>query len=370
MNSEFYIFAGGGTGGHLYPGLAVAEELLRLKGEARVVFACSNRSIDRRILDPLPHAIVPQPVRPLPHRPSQIAPFLQAWMRSKTQAKEMLHDLKPAAVLGLGGFAAGPVVRQAAKLGIRTGLLNPDAVVGKANRYLARRVDAIFTQFVATAEHLPAGLRAKVRCVGCPVRERFFNVNRDAAIAHFDLCPGLKTLLVLGGSQGSESISGALAALARSGGFSALAETWQVLHVVGPGRDDPTRGAFESAGVHLTTLEYCDRMDLACAAADVVLARGGAATIAELTATATPAVIMPYPHHADRQQWLNAACMAEAGAAVVCDDLQDTGANAEALRETLLPVLQDSCRLAAMREGAAGLAKCQAARDVARWLLR
>ena len=177
-------------------------------------------------------------------------------------------------------------------------------------------------------------------------------------------------MLVLGGSQGSESIRQTLAALFRSGRLSSLAETWQVLHVVGPGKDDPARGACESARIHLTTLEYCDRMDLACAAADMALARGGAATVAELTATETPAVIMPYPHHADRQQWLNAERMAEGGAALVCDDLQDAGANAEALRGTLLPVLQDPARLSAMRAAAVGLAGCQAAGDVARWLLR
>ena len=106
MSSEVYIFAGGGTGGPLYPGLAVAEHVLKLRPEATVVFACSNRAIDRRILDPLPYAIVPQPVRPVPKNPKHAWAFLTAWVQSARLAKDMVRDLKPAAVLGLGGFAA------------------------------------------------------------------------------------------------------------------------------------------------------------------------------------------------------------------------------------------------------------------------
>ncbi|HUU58923.1 MAG TPA: glycosyltransferase, partial [Phycisphaerae bacterium] len=104
MTRPIYIFAGGGTGGHLYPGLAVAEQLERLDRGAQVVFACSNRPIDRRILDPLDYPVVPQPVRPLPRNPKGWIGFLKAWRRSGAQAGEMIADLEPAAVLGLGGF--------------------------------------------------------------------------------------------------------------------------------------------------------------------------------------------------------------------------------------------------------------------------
>ena len=137
MSRNTYIFAGGGTGGHLYPGLAVADELRRVDEDAVVVFACSNRSIDRQILDSLDYPVVPQPVLPLPKSPLKFVSFLRAWKQSKALASTLLNDLKPHAVLGLGGFAAGPVVQEAAKKSVPTAMLNPDSIPGKANRFLA-----------------------------------------------------------------------------------------------------------------------------------------------------------------------------------------------------------------------------------------
>ena len=368
MPSNIYIFAGGGTGGHLCPGLAVAKEVTDLDGAAAIVFACSRRPIDRRILDPLPYAIVPQAVRPLPRAAGAIWPFLRAWSSSKAQAAQMIRDLRPAAVLGLGGFAAAPVVRAAAKAGVATALLNPDAVPGKANRYLAGRPDVIFTQFEATAEAFGHRVRDKVRCVGCPVRQALLTADRGQAEAHFDLLADRKTILVLGGSQGAETINAAVAVLATCDAMAELAEQWQILHITGPAKDyrPPNIGADRVA---IRRLEYCQRMDLAYAAADLAVCRGGASTVAELAATATPAVILPYPHHADRQQWLNAAALAEAGGAVICEDARTTSLNVAALRSAMVPILQDGPRLAAMQAAARSAARPDAARQVANWLV-
>ena len=364
MRLPLYIFAGGGTGGHLYPGLAVAEELLRLRPGAKVVFACSNRAIDRRILDRRPYAVIPQPVRPLPRRAGEALLFLRAWRRSGRLARDLLRDLRPAAVLGLGGFAAGPVLKHAERAGVRAALLNPDAVPGKANRYLAGRVEAIFTQFDSTAEHFGSRGRGKVRAVGCPVRSELTAAGRDEAIRHFGLDADKHTLLVLGGSLGAEPINKAVAALAAD--FSPLADAWQILHIVGPGAG---RAVVGGAGLPGDRLEYCEHMDLAYAAADLALCRGGAVTIAELAVTATPAVILPYPHHADRQQHLNAAALAEAGAALVCEDAIDAARNAETLRSALLPLLSAPGRLADMRKAVGELARGSAAAEVAGWLV-
>ena len=369
MAREIYIFAGGGTGGHLYPGLAVARELHRARPEAGIVFACSDRAIDRRILDPLPYAVVPQEVRPLPRRPGHLWPFLRAWRRSKVRARRMIDDLSPAAVLGLGGFAAAPLVRAAAAAGVPTGLLNPDAVPGKANRYLARHVDVIFTQFDATSQAFAPGFADRIRFVGCPIRRELLGADRDTAVETFGLQADLRTLLVLGGSQGAESINHAVSALAASDALAELAESWQILHIAGPAK------AFRAADtplarLPLTRLEYCDRMDLAYAAADLALCRGGASTVAELAATATPAVILPYPFHADRQQHLNARAAVDAGAAVICEDRKSASQNVAALRQTLVPILQDPSRPQAMATAAGAIGKPEAAHDAAVWMLR
>jgi len=257
-------------------------------------------------------------------------------------------------------------VRTAADQGTPTALLNPDAIPGRANAYLAKRVDAIFTQFTSTAACFPAAVQAKVRCVGCPVRAELTTGSRDEAVEYFHLEAAKKTLLVFGGSTLAASLTDAVVELRDD--LQTLTETWQLLMVVGAERQADVENAMRNAGVSGTVLAYCDRMDLAYAAADIGLCRGGAGTVAELSATATPAVILPYPHHKDRQQYLNAADLVTAGAAKLVDDACDTTKNAAALRAELLPILQSPNRLADMHRCAQTAAKSTAARDIAAWL--
>ncbi len=362
MSGPIYIFAGGGTGGHLYPGLAVAEQLRKRHCDAKIIFACSNRAIDRRVLDPTPYAIVPQPVQPLPRSVAGGWRFLRAWQNSKRQSRQMIADLQPVAVLGLGGFAAAPIVGQAARRKIPAALLNPDAVPGKANQHLARHVDTIFTQFPATTESFSPAIRQKIHCVGCPVAQKIIQADRREAIAFFGLQADCKTLLILGGSLGATTINQAFQALGDE--LTPLAGTWQVLHITGPTQVVVVR----PKGIHAVQLEYCGRMDLAYAAADVALCRGGAATVAELAATALPAVILPYPYHKDNHQRWNAAGLVAAGSAEIVEDCIDTAANAQGLRGTLLPILTDSSRLETMKTHAAQSARVDAAGHVAEWL--
>ncbi len=368
MPAEVYIFAGGGTGGHLYPGLAVAEELVARRPGARVVFACSDRAIDRRILEPQPFPIVPQPVRPLPARPWGWVGFLAAWARSLRLARRLLLDLRPAAVLGLGGFAAGPVVCCSGRVGVPVALLNPDAVPGKANRMLAAKAKVIFTQFPSSREAFQRRLRQRVRCVGCPVRPKLMTAERSEAITHFGLRGDRRTLLIFGGSLLAEAMGEAVERLAKE--LGEFAASWQVLHITASPRAEEIARALRAKGLGVRTQGYCDRMDLAYAAADLALARAGAVTVAELVATGTPSVLMPYPHHADRHQYLNAAALAECRSAVVCDDHQEARANAVALRRVLLPLLRDPSALAAMTRGAVNLGDRarSAAAAVADWL--
>lgn len=363
-----YIFAGGGTGGHIYPGLAVADELLRLDSGAKIVFACSNRDIDRRILDALPHAIVPQPVLPLPNCPLQVLPFLRAWWRSGRLARRLLDDLKPAAVLGLGGFAAAPLVVAAARKGVRCAMLNPDGVPGRANRALARRAEIIFTQFEETTGSFAAALRPKVQAVGCPIR-RVAGASRQEAVGHFDLAAARKTLLVLGGSLGASNINAAVEAILDD--IAALDDQWQVLHVTGSAaqEEQPSRKR-QGTTPPVRRVAYCQRVDLAYAAADLALCRAGASTVAELAAASVPAVFMPYPYHRDAHQAANAAAMVRCGGAVICPDDKDAAANAANLRRCLLPLMADAAKLDEMRRAAAQVAKPHAAAAVAQWLVR
>jgi len=363
-----FIFAGGGTGGHLYPALAVAQQLIEARDDAGVVFACSNRPIDRRILAPLDYAIVPQPIRPLPRNLRSVPGFLLAWWRSRTIARRLLDDLKPAAVLGTGGFAAAPLVRQAAKAHLPTALLNPDAVPGKANRYLAGHADVVFTQFDSTVKHFAADIASRVRSVGCPIRGGFATADRDEAAGFFNLDPNRRTLLVNGGSQGAANINEAVAMLGDE--LDRFAGDWQMLHITGLSYVEEVNDSDGPGSIPTLLLKYCDRMDLAYAAADLALCRGGASTAAELTASGTPAVIMPYPYHADDHQRLNAGPLESAGAAIVCTDAADATANTKMLRDQLLGLMDDPQRLEQMHQAAISQAHPDAAKEIAAWMLQ
>jgi len=362
-----YIFAGGGTGGHLYPALAVAEKLLVAKPEAAIIFACSDRPIDRRVLGSTNYAIVPQPIQPLPRRLRLVPGFLVSWWKSGRLAGKLLDDLKPSAVLGTGGFAAAPVVKQAARAQIPAGMLNPDAVPGKANLYLARYVDAVFTQFDSTGERFDSRFADRIRTVGCPIRDAFSNAERAEAMERFSLDPNRKTLLVNGGSQGAATINEAIALL--DDDLGKFADRWQLLHVTGLSQVTEVADTDNAPAMRSVILDYCDRMDLAYAAADLAVCRGGASTAAELAASGTPSVIMPYPYHRDDHQRLNADPLAECGAGVVCVDAADGAKNASMLRENLLPLLDDSASLEAMRTSAVAMGRPDAAGDVAAWML-
>ena len=365
MSEAVYIFAGGGTGGHLYPALAVAERLEEIQPEASIVFACSQRDIDRRILSHTRYAFSPQPIRPLPRGPGGWGRFCRGWLSARRMAGHLLADLRPDAVLGLGGFAAVPVVWAAARAGVRTGLLCIDALPGLANRRLARCADVVFTQFERTAAEL-GRRRHKVRLVGPPVRKALLTGGADEGRKHFALRSDRRTLLVAAGSQGAANINQAVAAIRRE--LDDLADRWQVLHVAGPGKLESVRAAYAGGRIAHVVLEFCERMELAYAVADVALSRAGAATVGELSATATPAVLMPYPYHRDQHQRVNAEPLVSAGAAEMVLDSADAARNAEALRSSLLAIMRDPSRLEAMRAAAAKLARPGAAEAVACWL--
>jgi len=339
---------------------------LKLERDARVVFACSQRDVDHLILERTGHAFVPAPIRPLPRRVPEIVPFAGAWTRSCAIARDMIRDLRPRAVLATGGFAAVPVMRRAGRLGLKTALLNPDAVPGIANRYLSRKVQAIFTQFESTRERFPGRVREKVHPVGCPVRSDLNRAKRKEAIKLFELHRDRKTLLVLGGSCGAASINRAMTSVA--GDLGQMADRWQVLHVAGPGRKEHLSSGGPEGELLIRALQYSHRMDLAYAVGDLAIARGGAVTIAELTATGTPALIIPYPHHKDLHQKLNALELVSRGGGICIEETRDPSDLVASLRSTLLPLMSDPQRISQMGRAAAALGKSDAAGEVARWV--
>ena len=353
------FMAGGGTGGHLYPGLAVAEAIRRLQPEAVIAFSCTRRPIDRKVL-----ADCGFPVTPISARPFRTAPwtwpvFVVGLVWSGNQARRRLREFCPDVILGLGGYGSYAPVRVGQKYGVATAILNPDIVPGRANRRLARRSEGIFCQFKETVELL--GDRA--RLTGCPVRPSLLACTREEGRRTFGLDPERQTLLVTGASLGARTVNRAAVAMLRRRG---LPEGWQVLHLTGHGEYEAVSASYEGLAVPAAVRPYAEKMGLACAAADLAVARAGASTIAELLAAAVPAVFMPYPFHRDQHQMRQARAVEATGAAIVVQDRPDDPGTWQRLAETVTALMTDSDRLDGMRESARAAGRPEAAEDVAR----
>jgi len=363
--TPLFVFAGGGTGGHLYPPLAVASAIRERLPESRIAFHCTHRPIDRRILEPTGFEVVPQGVQALRiGKPWTYPSFVAAWITARRACRRAFQEDRPAVVVGTGGFASGPPVVEARQAGIPTALLNPDVIPGRANRYLAARTDAVFVQW---DESLPRFRGHNRVCVtGCPVREGFRQADRGAGRAVFGLKPERKTLLVTGASLGARTINEAVVALRDE---LAMQEGWQILHITGTQDYEGVVAAYSGHSLVAKVVAFTDRMPEALAAADLVVARAGASSLAEITALGRPAVLMPYPHHRDRHQEANARVLTERGAARLVRDQANARENAASLGRELLQLMRDASALVRMAEAARRLGRPDAAHVVAEAVL-
>jgi UDP-N-acetylglucosamine--N-acetylmuramyl-(pentapeptide) pyrophosphoryl-undecaprenol N-acetylglucosamine transferase len=363
MSAADYVFAGGGTGGHLFPGLAVADALRQREPEATITFFTTTRALDKELLRQTPFAQVEQPVRPFTLHPLRFPGFWWSWRKSVEAARAFLADRRPRAVLGLGGYAAGPAVVAAHSLGIRTVILNQDAIPGRANRWLARYADLVVLQWDVSQKRFSAGMNCQT--LGCPIRPEFASARREEGRRRFGLDPDRPTLLVTGASQGARTVNRVMQRVWPE--FAAAHEGWQLLHLSGALDEDETRAAYAAAGVEAKVIAFTHEMWLALAAADVAVSRAGASTLAEVTALGLPSVLLPYPYHRDRHQHANAQVLVDAGAAVLVEDQLDPEANRGAVLEAL-GRLADAATRENMAQAARTLARPRAAADVAAWI--
>lgn len=364
-----YLLAGGGTGGHIYPGFAVAERILELDPTARVDFACTPRPIDSKILRAWPGKVLVQPTQPFAARPLGLVKFAVGLWRTKRVIRRWFHENHTVAVLGLGGFGSGAAVREAARLGLRSAFLNPDFVPGRANRWLGKRAGKIFVQFEGTQQYFARPVDA----VGVPLRKDICSLpERSEALRQFGLRGEKRTLVVVGGSTGARSLNSAVVKVLDEL-KDQMAAAWQVLFITGAGDFDRIKALVTDrnfGNLDVTLLPYSDRMDLAWSAADLAVCRAGAITVAELTAAGVPSILLPYPYHRDNHQAKNGQVLVDAGAAVLVHDDKEAGERTrEELRRALTGILFDEARRSAMIKGAETLRRIDAAQIVARWLV-
>ncbi|GJQ29413.1 MAG: UDP-N-acetylglucosamine--N-acetylmuramyl-(pentapeptide) pyrophosphoryl-undecaprenol N-acetylglucosamine transferase [Phycisphaerae bacterium] len=365
-----FIFAGGGTGGHIYPALAIAHHLRAACPEAAVHFLVSQRPLDASILSAARLAGAPVPFTPIPAQPFVLRPvpllrFVTQWGAAVRAGRAAIRTAPGQVVLiAMGGFVAAPAVQAARVERIPAMLVNLDAVPGKANRWIARHVRTILTAArLATGHQHPAWTS-----IPPIVRPDIHSTrSREDARRAFDLDPGTPTLLVSGGSQGAASVNAFLMAFAASP--DASLRGWQVIHQTGTGGVARVRAAYEAAGVRAWVGEFIATMGDAWRAADFAVVRAGAGNVAEAWATRTPALFLPYPGHRDQHQRHNAMVLVNAGGAVLGEDAVEPNANLVHLAPTMRAMLSNPDRLQDMRKALANLGPADGAEIAARTAL-
>src|ERR1022692_1563844 len=335
------VIAGGGTGGHIEPALALADALRRADPQIEIACLGTERGLETRLVPARGYALelIPAVPRPLKLTPALLS--VPRRMAGAVGAAAAVLDRRHASVLvGFGGYVATPGYLAARRRKVPIVVHEANARPGLANRIGARLTRHVFTGQRDTR------LRHATH-IGIPIRREISGLDRlaisDKARAHFGLRPDLPVLLVTGGSQGAASLNRAVLGAADS----ILAVGVQVLHIIGPRAGGELR--VPPGGVAYLVLEYCDRMDLAYAAADFALCRAGAMTCAELTAVGLPAAYVPLPH-GNGEQRLNAAPIERAGGGLILDD---ASLSPEWIRTVLLGVLLDHELVASMAAAAA-----------------
>ena len=345
------LIAAGGTGGHLFPGIAVADELVRRDAATRVVFAGTPRGLESRLVPRAGYELELLPIKPLNAvGPGRLALGLLALPWAMVRAVALVVRLRPAAVLGIGGYAGGPLALVAALLGVRTVILEPNARPGFTNRVLRPFVRAAACGY----EQTRSAFGKKGVVTGNPVRGGFAHLPRR------DHRHPL-TLLAFGGSQGSRAINQAMvAALPHLPGPERL----RIVHQTGERMREEVATAFEAKGRgdSAEVVAFLDHMVERMAGADLVLSRSGATTCAELTAGGRAAVLVPFARAADDHQRTNARALEDAGAARMIEEKDLTG---ERLAREIGALVDEPSRIAAMEKAARGLGRPDATARVA-----
>ncbi len=340
------VFAGGGTGGHVYPAIAIADALKR-RGTTSEFVGTADR-LEAKIVPQAGYKLHPIASRPFSRRLSVQLPITALANAAGTfESFALLRKLKPAFVIATGGYVCFPFVfaaRALRALALYRGpiaLLEPNARAGLTNRLLAPLVDEVWGAFDVGDPRF----NGKYVRTGIPVRSSLSHLpSREEAVFRLGLNPNRKTLLAMGGSQGARAINDALTALIKSGG---LPPGWQLLQITGEREYDRVRG--ELGASESVVRPYLNDIADAYAAADLVLARAGASTLGELAALGKPAVLVPYPHATEDHQAANAERFAAAGAAVTLPD----GDLASGRLRIVLAECAEPSRLETMRAAAA-----------------
>jgi UDP-N-acetylglucosamine--N-acetylmuramyl-(pentapeptide) pyrophosphoryl-undecaprenol N-acetylglucosamine transferase len=347
------IVTGGGTGGHIYPALAIAKGILAREPESQILYVGTNEGMEARLVPEAGIDFQGVSGQGLPRKLSidtikvGAKSFKALW-----ETKQILKEFKPDLVVGTGGYVSGPVVLTAALFGIPTLLHEQNALPGITNKILARFVRKVMVTFPESIAHF--GLRKKLVLTGLPVRSEIGKVTRSDGARRLGLHPGRQTLLVTGGSRGARSINQAMPIVLK---HLINRPDIQVIWATGKATYNETQKALNESGVNWKrdnwkVLEYLKDMPEALACTDLFVGRAGATTLAELMVAGKPGILIPYPFAAENHQEYNARALEKDGAARVILDSELSGEN---LWATLQEFLEKPYELGEMADAAKAL---------------
>jgi UDP-N-acetylglucosamine--N-acetylmuramyl-(pentapeptide) pyrophosphoryl-undecaprenol N-acetylglucosamine transferase len=360
------IIAGGGTGGHLFPGLALAEELKRRDANTEVVFVGTDHGIEARIIPREGYPIRYLRSEGLVGKPAvQKVKAAAKAVLSVIDARNILNSVRPDIVIGVGGYASGAIVFIASMKSIPTMIHEQNSVPGLTNKMLGKVVKRVCVTYHESLSSFPLG---KTFLTGNPIRLKILKGDREAACRLFSLDKDLFTVFVFGGSSGARSINRVMVDALNH--LTDLKEKVQFLHQTGDKDFENIREAYRKAGVKGTVAPFIYQMAEAYASADVVVSRAGATTLAELTAIGKPAILIPYPYAAGRHQEFNAMKLREMGAAQVLLENEMTG---EALAKNVRELYENDSMRLEMLKASRGLGRpdaCSRIADIAISLMK
>jgi len=350
------LIAAGGTGGHVFPAIAIADEIKKLRSNAELLFVGTKGKIESRVVPQQGYVLAFIWISGF-HRSVRIDNLLfpiKVFV-SLVQSFFLMKKFQPGIVIGTGGYVCGPVLYVASMLGIPTAVHESNSFPGITTRMLSTRATRIFTAFDATARWLKR--KDNIELSGTPTRDVLGTVSREDGIKFFNLDPSKKTVFVFGGSLGAASINEAVKYLVHDVSDFNIQWIWQT------GKTD--------AVLAMTTMKNCwvntfiDKIEYAYAAADVVVCRAGATTLAELTRLGKTSILIPYPYAAADHQTFNAQTLVNAGAAMMIAD-RDVKMK---LKDVLNSILNDDKKRQQMNEASLALGKPNAGREIAQRIL-
>ncbi len=348
----------GGTGGHLFPGLAVADQLRR-RG-CSVTLLVSPKEVDQHAVRTAAEMnVVTLPAVGLTR--GQALAFGRGFVRSYRTARRAFKCSRPCAALAMGGFTSAPPLLAAKFCGARTFLHESNTIPGRANRWLSWLVDRAFVGFLSTAPRLH---NRRVTVTGTPIRPQFQPQDPAACRAALGLDPNRPAVLAMGGSQGARGINDLV--LQSLPLLAQRAPHWQWLHLAGATDSERVKAAYAALGLSASVYPFLERMELALGAASAVVSRAGASSLAEIAALRLPAVLVPYPTATDNHQLHNARALEYTGAARV---LEQKTATAESLASVLTELMENQAVREEMRRALARWHAPRAAEEIADGIL-